>query len=161
MPGNQTPLPATQDTTSTQRARASSKPEADVDYQSIQMLADSYSLALRYGDEYMDQNPIIGEPGSFRLAKSHDSMLSASMTTSKSSQPPSSLRNETPAPHPERSPSPRSKAEDPKAPEISPFTVAPPVKDKKDKKERKKSKAAGAMEPMNPIAALAKIESPN
>ena len=162
MPGNMTPMPTTQDTTASSRGRSNSKSAVDTDYQSEQMLAESYNLAIRYGNEYMDENPVVGEPGSFRLAKSHDSNLSASMTTNKSSQAPSSLRIETPAPQTDVEPTPEPKLEDKTvqvrelskgvedAP-IAPFTAVSPVKDKKDKKERKKSKAASAMEPVNPF----------
>jgi mediator of RNA polymerase II transcription subunit 6 len=30
------------------------------------LIANSFQLTLGYGDEYMDENPLIGEPGSFR-----------------------------------------------------------------------------------------------
>ena len=45
------------------------------------MLAGSYDLLLRYGNEYMDENPVVGEPGAFKLAKAHNPAL-ASFTSS-------------------------------------------------------------------------------
>lgn len=31
------------------------------------LLDESFQLSMRYGDEYMDQNPITGQPGAFNL----------------------------------------------------------------------------------------------
>ncbi|KAI9844968.1 MAG: Mediator of RNA polymerase II transcription subunit 6 [Thelocarpon superellum] len=36
--------------------------------QEARSLADSFSLALRFKGEYMDENPLVGEPGSFLLS---------------------------------------------------------------------------------------------
>ena len=40
--------------------------------QDTRTLAESFSLLSRYGDEYMDENPLVGEPGSFILSRSGD-----------------------------------------------------------------------------------------
>lgn len=134
------------------------------------MLADSYNLSLRYGNEYMDENPLVGEPGSFRLAKSQDSTLTSSISTNKSSQPSQSFKSSTsaalPAPAKEV-PTPLLKTDDlpptakkpSKGFEKSPTTVT--VKEKKEKKERRKSKAAGAGEIMTPKATTPKTTTPS
>lgn len=147
MPGGSTPLPATQDTTTTSKGHSASLSRSDIDYHSIQMLGDSYNLSLRYGNEYMDEDPIMGEPGSFRLTKSHDSNMTTSMSTTKSSQPltiPTPvIEKDMPTPQPLQTddlPAPVKKST--KGGEKSPTT--PSVKEKKEKKERRKSKAAGA-----------------
>ena len=31
------------------------------------LLEESFQLSMRYGDEYMDENPITGHPGAFNL----------------------------------------------------------------------------------------------
>lgn len=36
-------------------------------------LGESFSLLAKFGDEYMDESPLVGEPGSFILSKSGDS----------------------------------------------------------------------------------------
>jgi len=36
-------------------------------YASARLLEESFNLTLRYGDEYMDTNPITGQPGDFLL----------------------------------------------------------------------------------------------
>ena len=155
MPGASTPIPATQETSTSSKTQSSSLSKADVDYSGIQMLADSYALSLRYVNEYMDENPIVGEPGSFRLAKSHDSSLNSSMSTNRSSQQ-QSFKSSTPAPLPmpaKEIPTPLLKTDDLPAEAKKPLKGAekspttPGVKEKKEKKERRKSKAAGAMTP--------------
>lgn len=130
------------------------------------MLADSYNLSLRYGNEYMDENPIVGEPGSFRLAKSHDSAMASSMSTNKSSQSLASQivkaaapAKEIPIPSPLKTddlPAPVRKST--KGGEKSPIT--PGTKEKKEKKERRKSKAAGAGETMTPKVTTPKTTTP-
>jgi mediator of RNA polymerase II transcription subunit 6 len=36
---------------------------------SNQMLADTINISLKYGDEYMDENLVTGQPGGFHLSK--------------------------------------------------------------------------------------------
>lgn len=120
------------------------------------MLGDSYNLSLRYGNEYMDENPIVGEPGSFRLTKSHDASLTASMSTRKSLQAstvaPKAKEVEVPTPPPplktEDLPAPVRKGT--KGAEKSPVT--PGTKEKREKKERKKSKVVGSGSTTTPTA---------
>ena len=40
--------------------------------QDTRTLAESFSLLTRYEDEFMDENPLVGEPGSFILSRSGD-----------------------------------------------------------------------------------------
>ncbi|GMF76067.1 unnamed protein product [Aspergillus oryzae] len=40
--------------------------------QDTRTFAESFSLLARYGEEFMDENPLVGEPGSFILSKSGD-----------------------------------------------------------------------------------------
>ncbi|KAL6719711.1 Mediator of RNA polymerase II transcription subunit 6 [Lecanora helva] len=165
MPGVATPLPTTQETTSS-KSTSFSGSKGDIDVQGVQMLVDSYGLSLRYGNEYMDENPIVGEPGSFRLAKSQDSNLTSSISTNKSSQ--QSFKGPTPAstPAPTKEVPPPLKTDnidnDAKKPtkgaEKSPTT--PGVGGKKDKKERRKSKVAGASRPATPKATTPKTTTP-
>lgn len=37
-------------------------------YQSNRLLEETLNITLRYGDEYMDENPITGAPGAFNLS---------------------------------------------------------------------------------------------
>lgn len=38
--------------------------------QGTRTLVESFAMALRYGSEYMDENPLVGEPGAFILSTS-------------------------------------------------------------------------------------------
>ncbi|RAK94872.1 mediator complex subunit MED6 [Aspergillus ibericus CBS 121593] len=40
--------------------------------QDTRTLVESFSLLSRYGDEYMDEHPLVGEPGSFILSRVND-----------------------------------------------------------------------------------------
>ncbi|KAL8904465.1 MAG: hypothetical protein Q9171_007043 [Xanthocarpia ochracea] len=68
-----TPMPGSQDSTSA-RTSSTSKPfSSDQDFESPQLLQASLELSMRYGHEYMDDNPLVGEPGSFLITKTRDS----------------------------------------------------------------------------------------
>jgi len=109
------------------------------------MLAESWDLSLRYRNEYMDENPLVGEPGNFKLSKSRDSTMTSSMSTNSSMNQPFKAvapAKKTPAP-PEPiktdlplEPSKKSSIGTAKSP-VTPGTA-------KEKKARRKSKAAGA-----------------
>ncbi|KAI9864622.1 MAG: Mediator of RNA polymerase II transcription subunit 6 [Trichoglossum hirsutum] len=40
-------------------------------YKDALSLAESFNLSLRHGNEYMDENPLVGEPGAFILSSTH------------------------------------------------------------------------------------------
>lgn len=106
------------------------------------MLATSFDLLLRYGNEYMDENPTMGEPGNFKLSKSRDSGLSSSIPTTVSANQPfkastTAKKVSPPQLKTDISPEPIKKANTGSA--KSPITPGT-----KDKKARRKSKAAGA-----------------
>lgn len=52
--------------------------------QDTRTLAESFNLLSRYGDEFMDESPLVGEPGSFILSRSGD----VDRTTKQGLQPP-------------------------------------------------------------------------
>ena len=76
-------LPATQEPTSTTKSSQPSKPSPSTDLQSSALLASSFDLLLQHGAEYMDENPLIGEPGSFKLSKAREPGVPASTTASQ------------------------------------------------------------------------------
>ncbi|PTU18716.1 hypothetical protein P175DRAFT_0443233 [Aspergillus ochraceoroseus IBT 24754] len=57
-------------------------------FQDLKTLAESFNLLSRYGDEFMDENPLVGEPGSFILSKAGDTDRGA---TAKQPPPPSTI----------------------------------------------------------------------
>lgn len=40
--------------------------------QDTRTLAESFNLFMQYGDEFMDENPLVGEPGSFIMSRTGD-----------------------------------------------------------------------------------------
>ena len=65
-------MPGTQEPSFSAKPSLAAKLTSDCDYQSHQALAESYHLSVRYRKEYMDDNPLVGEPGSFILSKSRE-----------------------------------------------------------------------------------------
>lgn len=57
-----TPLPDSQASSVKAPAGASTS-----SYLDDRLLEESFNLSMRYGDEYMDENPITGQPGAFNL----------------------------------------------------------------------------------------------
>lgn len=126
-----TPMPGTP-TGSVDSSKAPLAPKArsGAGYQELQTLAESYHLSQVYGNEYMDENPLIGEPGSFRITKTKEVV------------PKPVLNIATPF---NTAPADGKTADSPVVPkknkggEKSPITPGT-----KEKKSRRKSKAAGA-----------------
>jgi mediator of RNA polymerase II transcription subunit 6 len=52
------------DTASQTGARQKETSQLDDDYE----IGRSFNLTLSYGDDFMDENPLVGEPGSFKLS---------------------------------------------------------------------------------------------
>ena len=48
----------------------------------VQDMAESFALVSKYGDEYMDDIPLVGEPGSFILSRAGDASSTTGTTTS-------------------------------------------------------------------------------
>ncbi|MCJ1285544.1 Mediator of RNA polymerase II transcription subunit 6 [Xylographa opegraphella] len=72
------PLPDTQlSLRSTKASQLSDAPSTVPDVRASSLLADSFLLSTTYGAEYMDENPLVGEPGSFILQKSRDAAAQA------------------------------------------------------------------------------------
>lgn len=126
-------MPGTQDTANSEKSLL--KHASDSENRSLQLLAESYTLALRYGNEYMDENPIVGEPGSFILSKSRESGAMGSQLQNKAS-----ILSKRPV-APEIKTSDVSSLTKKMSKGIEKSPVSPGTK---DKKARRKSKAAGA-----------------
>lgn len=77
-----TPMPGTQDSASV-RTFSASKPLGNDDFRSPHLLQASLELSMRYGHEYMDENPLVGEPGSFLITKPRDSQQSSQQSKPK------------------------------------------------------------------------------
>lgn len=131
-----TPVPDTQSQAKTSKAPSTSKALSAGDRQAARLMAESFALSIRYGNEYMDENPLVGEPGSFILSKSHEQAQ-----TQPQAQPPNRTPKASapPTPRPKITVPPTTARKASKGGEKSPTT--PGTKDKSAK--RRKSKAAG------------------
>lgn len=126
-----TPMPGGQEST---KPPLITKPTTDSEYQGLQLLAESYALSSHYGKEYMDENPLVGEPGSFILSKSREAGPAVPQPQTRAPAPPKLATSSDVKPAVVPSPVKKSAKGAEKSP-ISPGT--------KEKKQRRKSKAAG------------------
>ena len=135
--GGNTPIPGTQETLPSSKTLPASQAALPSDDQGFQMLAESYSLSLRYGSEYMDENALVGEPGSFIMSKTREPAppTSLKIQTSIPMKSAESAETKTPTPFASGKKANRGTERSP----ISPST--------KDKKVRRKSKAIGTVTP--------------
>jgi mediator of RNA polymerase II transcription subunit 6 len=72
-----TPIPETQSTVKTSLTTGTTNVK-DTSYQDTRGLMEALNLLSKYGDEYMDETPLTGEPGSFILSKSTEAASSSS-----------------------------------------------------------------------------------
>jgi mediator of RNA polymerase II transcription subunit 6 len=93
-------LPGTKKVPTSTNANASN-------YLDIRLFEESLNITLKYGDEYMDDNPITGQPGDFHLSttgrKEKDKLMVpasakvvASTSSAKLSAPPTPLKTDIP-----------------------------------------------------------------
>lgn len=104
--------------------------------QDTRALAESFSLLSRYGDEFMDENPLVGEPGSFILSRSGD--VDRTTATTKQAQP-SSMTAGAATNAPTRVGTPRVTVDTPGKGSVSDKGGNTPISDE-NKLRRKKSK---------------------
>lgn len=128
-------MPATQDTASSTKPPLSTKNTSEYDSQGLKLLAESFSLSSRYGSEYMDENPLVGEPGSFILSKSRDTPAGAQQRP-RGIGPPPKISTMPESKTAEVAPTMKKAVKVAEKSPISPGT--------KEKKQRRKSKVAGA-----------------
>lgn len=111
--------------------------------QDTRTLAESFSLLSRYGDEFMDENPLVGEPGSFILSRSGDvDRNTATATATKQAQPSSTTAPGTSTNAPTRVGTPRVTVDTPGKASVSASDKGgnTPISEE-NKSRRKKSKA--------------------
>ena len=91
-----TPVPGSQsqaDNRSTQLVTEhSSKAITDT-----QTLLNAIRMTLNHGNEYMDETPLVGEPGNFRLSKNKENPAPSAGTVAQASQLTTPVKERTPA----------------------------------------------------------------
>lgn len=106
-------------------------------YQDTRSLAESFNLFTRYGDEFMDENPLVGEPGSFILSRAGGETERAAAKAAPKTAPGVTVSN-TPSGPPGRVSTPQVRVDTPgKASDKS----SPPSSGE-NKVKRKKSRVA-------------------
>lgn len=116
-----TPMP--DDATNKTQSFTGSQADASSSVSDMMTLAESFNLLARYGDEFMDETPLVGEPGSFILSRAGDTDRGA---TSKQQQLPSTAA-------PGRIGTPQTKADTPGKSSDKGSTVEEPKRKKKSK----------------------------
>ena len=79
------------------------------DFQDTRTLLESINMSLRYGKEYMNEMPLVGEPGNFRLSRTKEALVPPSAGASQvaqSASQPASTKKASPAPSPPPPPPP-------------------------------------------------------
>jgi mediator of RNA polymerase II transcription subunit 6 len=113
---------------------------------------ESFNMALRWGSEYMDENPLVGEPGSFVLAHSSRNLKDQREKREVASEVVKSIENRA-SQTPSTAPTPLRTLEPPKKVATGTKLKSPtgPVADAGVKK-RRKSKAPGTpgVSPISP-----------
>jgi mediator of RNA polymerase II transcription subunit 6 len=66
-----TPMPDNQSTSPTRPLKPAHNHNS-TDYESTQLLLDALALSRRHSKDYMDDAPLVGEPGNFRTSKVRD-----------------------------------------------------------------------------------------
>lgn len=66
-------------------------------YDDLHLLAQSFQLSAMYGSEYMDENPLHGEPGSFVFASSTDHLRAVQQAQQAKAKPPTAPAAGSPA----------------------------------------------------------------
>ena len=114
------------------------------DYKDTRTLADSFERFIRYSNEYADENPLLGEPGSFAISRSKEKPVShppsqleqvqtATKTTPAATPPPLEVKTDIPSVSGKKTGTLTGGAKSP----VTPGTG-------KDKQKRRKSKAPGS-----------------
>lgn len=82
-----TPLPTNQASANASAKNPSSPTDATDTSAEARLLSDSLLLSVRYGDVYMDENPITGQPGDFHFSSTgrveKDKLLAMPLPTAK------------------------------------------------------------------------------
>ncbi|ERF69316.1 hypothetical protein EPUS_04021 [Endocarpon pusillum Z07020] len=92
-----TPMPDVQ--SATQPMKSASNHDYS-EFEDTQMFLEALNLSSRYGKEYMDDAPLVGEPGNFRTSKVRDTAAPPKETPSTDRQPSAQSKEKSPAPSP-------------------------------------------------------------
>ncbi|KAK5109258.1 hypothetical protein LTR62_007240 [Meristemomyces frigidus] len=110
---------------------------------------DSLQKSLQYRTEYMDENPLIGEPGHFRFSTSTNAVKKRKADDEAAALAAQKVKEQRESTSRAASPKPT------KVPTPPPvFTAAKVEKEGKEKKRRRKSRVPGGTKPSTPTSAV-------
>ena len=102
-----TPVPSSQGETTTQTPATNGQSSSVT---STQTLIEAIRMTMQYSEEYMDESPLIGEPGNFRVSKPRDALVPAT-ASSQNARATTASKTGSPAPVEPPSPLPSSQQE--------------------------------------------------
>jgi len=126
------PIADTASQTSARQGKESSHQDDD------RAIFNSFNLAIRYGSEYMDENPLTGEPGSFKLSTTNRNIRDKHVKETAAEAAKEAAKSE---------------AESLKAASVAPTPVPPPIK---TNLERKGSDIGKAKSPISATSGIKK-----
>ena len=93
-------MPDIQTATMTQPTKSVPSHDSTAEYEETQMFLEALNLSRRYGNEYMDDAPLVGEPGNFRRSKVRDAAVVIKDAATNDPQPSVPPKETRPAPSP-------------------------------------------------------------
>lgn len=121
--------------------------------QDARMLAQSLQMAIQFGDEYMDENPLLGEPGSFKFTSSTAAVKkrkadeeAATLAAAKAKEQKEVVSRPL-SPKPEKAPSPPAIFTDARSGQPA------AERQKKDEKKKRKKSRPNVQTPTTPASA--------
>ncbi|KAK5118638.1 hypothetical protein LTR85_008103 [Meristemomyces frigidus] len=127
---------------------------ASTNAQDARLLAQSLQMAIQFGDEYMDENPILGEPGAFKFTSSTAAVKkrkadeeAAVFAAAKAKERKEAAVSRPISPKPEKAVSPPAVFTEAKAGHSA------VEKQKKDEKKRRRKSRPNAQSPTTPASA--------
>jgi mediator of RNA polymerase II transcription subunit 6 len=94
-----TPMPETQSTRTIQPTKSTLSTNS-TGFEDTQMFLDALNLSRRYGKEYMDDAPLVGEPGNFRTSKTREAPAMGKETSPNQRQSPVPAKEKSQVPSP-------------------------------------------------------------
>lgn len=83
--------------TTTHSTKSVPSHDSIAEYEETQMFLEALNLSRRYGKEYMDDAPLVGEPGNFRSSKVRDAAVVTKDAATNDPQPPIPPKETRPA----------------------------------------------------------------
>lgn len=126
--------------------------------QDARLLAQSLQMSIQFTDEYMDENPLLGEPGTFKFTSSTAAVKKRKADEEAAALAATKAKEQREAAVSSRPVEPKPAAQKAVAPPPAVFTEAKPEvsaaeKQRKEEKKRRRKSRANAQSPSTPASA--------